>query len=78
MLHELWVDEEGLDTFCLAGPMGDEARAMLTAPARLVWTVEARSHTDAMTKYYAYRGRGQYVSSYPEWDDVTYREHGWE
>jgi hypothetical protein len=58
--------------------MGDEARAMLDQPATLVWTVDAASHAEAMSAYYSYRGLGEYVSDHPEWEAVSYREHGWE
>jgi len=78
MLHELWVDADGLDTFCLAGPMGDGARALLKQPADLVWTVSARSHFDAMTMYYEFRGRGEYSTDYPDHDRQPYAERGWE
>jgi hypothetical protein len=50
LLHELWLGDEGQDTFCLAGPMGDGARASLPAGATLIWTVWAESHVDAMRK----------------------------
>jgi hypothetical protein len=72
MKHELWVDPEGLDTFCLAGPKGDAARGLLPAGATLEWTVEAPSHFDAMTRYYAYRGHGRYTTDYPEIDMQPY------
>jgi hypothetical protein len=72
VLHELWVDDEGLDSLCLAGPEGDGARALLQQPARLVWTVEATSHFEAMTAYYRYRGRGTYTTDFPEEDHRLY------
>lgn len=78
MRHELWIDAEGLDMFVLAGPQGADARRALTQPARLVWTVEAASHFEAMTAYYRFRGRGEYTTAHPEWDCTSYREHGWE
>lgn len=79
MLHELWEDPAGdaVWTFCLAGPRGDEARAQLSASARLVWTVEAPSHFKAMTRYYEHQGWGQYTTD-QEWDVQTYADHGWE
>jgi hypothetical protein len=77
VLHELWVDRNGLDTFCLAGPMGDGARALLERPAELVWSVEAGSHFEAMTLYYEFRNRGEYTSD-QAWDFVSYKDHGWE
>jgi hypothetical protein len=78
MLHELWVDGEGLDLFVLAGSRGDYARQGMTQPVRLIWTVEAASHFEAMVAYYRFRGRSEYTTAYPEWDCKTYREHGWE
>jgi hypothetical protein len=50
--HELWVDKNGLDTFCLAGKEGEQARSLLSKNAKKVWQVEAESHFEAMTKYY--------------------------
>ncbi len=79
VLHELWDDprDEGRFTFCLAGPRGNEARAMLSPDAELVWTAEARSHVEAMTLYYEHQGWGAY-STDKEWDLIPYSEHGWE
>ena len=34
--------------------------------ARLVWEVEAPSHFEAMTRYYAYMQWGEYKSDLPE------------
>lgn len=78
MKHELWMDEEGLGTFCLAGQQGSDARALLEPSSKLVWTCEADSHFDAMTKYYEYMGWGEYTTDYPDHDKKTYRELGWE
>jgi hypothetical protein len=66
LVHELWVDPEGLDSFVLAGPEGDAARAWLPDGSRLVWTVEAGNHFEAMTKYDAYRKRGAYTSLFEQ------------
>ena len=71
MKHELWEDEEGLDTFCLAGNHGDEARRQLSPNSKLIWTVEAESHFEAMTAYYNFRGRGEYTTD-QEWDMQPY------
>ncbi len=38
-----------------------------------MWTVEAGSHVDAMTKYYAYMGWGEYATEH-EWDYQPYPE----
>lgn len=78
MLHELWTNSEGTDLFCLAGPRGDGARKLLEPGDQLIWTCEADSHVEAMTKYYEFRGWGQYTSAFPEQDNKTYREMGWE
>ncbi len=78
MKHELWMDEEGLGTFCLAGQQGSDARALLEPSSKLVWTCEADSHFDAMTKYYEYMGWGEYTTDHPDHDKKTYRELGWE
>ena len=61
--HELWVDTEGFDRFFPAGPMGDAARNLLPAGSKLVWTVEAGSHFEAMTKYYRHKGWGTYTTN---------------
>lgn len=78
VLHELWDEGDGGWTFCLAGPRGDAARALLESGSRLVWTLEAASHFDAMTEYYRHQGWGVYTTENPEWDRTTYAEHGWE
>jgi hypothetical protein len=75
LVHELWIESEEEQTFCLAGPMGDDARKARLPGARLVWTVDASSHFDAMTKYYEHMNWATYTSgqasdfeSYPdEW-----------
>jgi hypothetical protein len=72
MKHELWVDSEGLDTFCLAGPSGEGARSLLPEGARLEWTVEAESHFEAMAQYYEFRGWGTYTTDFPELDKKKY------
>jgi hypothetical protein len=72
MIHELWVDPEGLDTFCLSGKNGEAARALLPVGSRLEWSVEAGNHFEAMSAYYAYRGYGVYTSAYPEIDKQPY------
>ena len=71
--HELWVDEEGLDMFCLSGKHGDDARKLLGPDAKLIWTVEAGSNFEAMTAYYKFRDRGEYTTD-QEWDLQPYPE----
>lgn len=78
MKHELWVENEMEQTFCLAGEHGNEARAILSTDAKLVWSVEASSHYEAMCLYYSYMGWGQYTTDFPDIDRKTYKEIGWE
>ncbi|MDT9000628.1 hypothetical protein RQP53_15240 [Paucibacter sp. APW11] len=73
MLHELWVSQTS-QTFCLAGPNGDVARALLESDARWVWTVSADCAFEAMSKYYEYMGWGLYRSACPEVDMQPYSE----
>lgn len=78
MKHELWSNEEELDTFCLAGEHGDDARKLLEPNSKLIWACEASSYFEAMTMYYEFRGWGEYTTDYPEHDKKTYKELGWE
>ena len=71
--HELWIDTEGLETFCIAGPSGEGVRKLLPAGSNLVWTVEAGSHFEAMSKYYNYIGWGKYETD-QVWDFEPYPE----
>ena len=73
LVHELWDDGEGRLTFCLAGPMGDRARALLGPGASLLWEVEADTHFEAMTLYYQHVGRGTFASD-QAWDREPYPE----
>ena len=72
MKHELWKEENGC-TFCLAGSMGDGARAMMDSNTKLIWTVEADSHFEAMTKYYKFMNWGEYKTEF-EQDKEPYSE----
>jgi hypothetical protein len=74
LLHELWeYPEDGmlLYTFCHAGPGGDGARKKLPTDAKLVWTVWAGSHFEAMTRYYERQGWGTYTTN-QSWDLEPY------
>ncbi len=74
MKHELWEERNGEElTFCLAGRRGDDARKMLSPDAKLIWTVEADSHFEAMTKYYEFMERGEYRTKFEE-DKMPYPE----
>ena len=78
MKHELWSNEEGIDTFCLAGKHGDEARKLMEFGSILIWTCDAESHFEAMSKYHKFRDWGEYTTDFPEHDKKTYQELGWE
>jgi len=75
LIHEVWEDpdEDGqtLSSLCLAGPDGDGFRAFLSPNARKVTTFQASCHFEAMTKYYAMYGRGEYTTNQP-WDYEPY------
>lgn len=67
LIHELWTDEsQGEFTFCLAGPAGNQARAMLEGKAQKIWECEAECHFEAMTKYYHFQGWGAYTTELPQ------------
>jgi hypothetical protein len=71
--HEVWIDPEGLTGVCLAGKMGDAARSLYKPGSRPLTTIEASSHFDVMTKYYAMMGWGEYSTEH-EWDYQPYPE----
>jgi hypothetical protein len=74
LLHELWeyTEDGGTEyTFCHAGPGGDAARNRVPAAAKLVWTVWAKSHFEAMTRYYERQGWAAYTTNQP-WDFEPY------
>lgn len=50
---------------------------LLSRSARLVWTVEASSHFEAMTLYYEGQGWGEYTTD-QKGDLINYAELGWE
>ena len=74
MKHELWKEKNGF-TFCFAGLLGEQVREMMEEGAILIWTVEAESHFEAMTKYYEFMDWGEYKTDFeqdkepysPEW-----------
>ncbi len=68
--HEIWVNTDGLEMCCLAGPDGDDARA-LSPKSRLVHVFAAESHYAAMVEYNRYLGRVPYTTEHAE-DFETY------
>jgi hypothetical protein len=77
LLLEVWEDigerGESLPALHYGGPLGSEGRARLSPKARLVATIWARSHFEAMTKYYELMGWGQYTTD-TSWDYQPYPE----
>lgn len=75
--HELWEDtgENGYAdlTFCLSGSHGRPGEGLLSPDAKLIWTVEAESQFEAMTKYYAFMNWGEYKCQH-EADKIPYPE----
>ena len=65
MKHELWKEKNGY-TFCFAGSLGDQARETIEGDAELIWTVEADSHFEAMTKYYEFMDWGEYKAAFEQ------------
>jgi len=77
MKHEIWKDDEGLTTLCLAGKHGEDTRSKILEPdAKLVSTFDAKSHFEAMTKYYEYMDWGEYETDNAEYKK-TYAEWDW-
>ena len=72
------MDKEGLGTLVLAGKHGKAARGLIGPDATIVWTFDAASHFEAMSKYYEYMNWGDYSTDFPEHDKKTYAELGWE
>lgn len=69
-LHEIRIDEEGLESCIALGPAGEAARRLL-GESTCVWVFWARCHLDAMNVYYGFLGRGAYESDEP-WDRQEY------
>lgn len=74
LVHEVWEEvRDGmvLHRCCLAGPGGDGCRRTLAPNARLLTTLEASSHFEAMTEYNRFLGREAYTTNEP-WDYQPY------
>jgi hypothetical protein len=71
---ELWrYDGDAIEHALIrSGARGDKARAMEEKGSRVVWYVEALSHLDLMTKYYAHMNWGDYHSDWPDLDAVPF------
>ena len=69
LLLEVWEyfseDGESLPALLYAGPLGDESRGLLGQNARLLTTLRAGSHFEAMSAYYRLMGWGEYTTNDP-------------
>jgi hypothetical protein len=71
LVHEVWRDSDSV-MMCLAGPMGNQARSMLTEHATLAHTFVADNSLAAGQRYYDLVGFGEYRSAFPELDAQPY------
>jgi len=75
LLHEVWEEvgpnSKSLHSLALAGPRGDQQRQLIGPNSRLVTTLEASSHFEAMTLYYQIMGWGEYTTD-QSWDHQSY------
>jgi hypothetical protein len=71
LLLEVWENlgesGESLAVLLYAGQLGDESRRLLGPKARLLTTIWAGSHFEAMTAFYKLMGWGEYTTDQP-WD----------
>jgi hypothetical protein len=77
LVLEVWedFDDEGesLPALNYAGPRGEGSRGLLGPKARLLTTIRAGSHFEAMTIYYQLLGWGEYTTD-QDWDYSAYPE----
>src|SRR5437899_4162353 len=77
LILEVWEDigenGERLPSLIYAGPLGEESRLLLGPNARMITTIEARCHFEAMTIYYRFMGWGEYTTD-QSWDYQPYPE----
>jgi hypothetical protein len=69
LLLEVWEHRtdggQSLTSLEFAGPRGHASRAHLPPSARLLTTIRASSHYEAMTRYYSLMGWGTYTTAQP-------------
>ncbi len=73
-LHQIWIDSNELPGLCLAGKEGDQFRATLDKPAKLVHEFNAASNYEAMVYYYKFMNFGKYESCFLEFDSKPYED----
>jgi hypothetical protein len=75
LVHEIWREDNGTCigfTGCLAGPMGDQARSMLSVGAKLIHVYEASSIFEANVIRYRLLDLGTYHSEWEALDSQPY------
>jgi len=70
---EIWQEPNGYTSLIYSGEMGDDARQLLANGSKLIKTIFAKSHFEAMTIYYEFMGWGKYTTIY-ERDKQPYSE----
>jgi hypothetical protein len=67
---EIWVDtgegNYGFEMLCNADSIGDAARLTLGPDARFIQIITAKSHFEAMTKYYEVLDWGVYTTEFEQ------------
>jgi hypothetical protein len=71
--HEVWVDKHGLTALCFADERGNGARKLLDEGSKMIHTIYAESHFEAMTLYYKFMDWGEYETSF-EIDKTPYEQ----
>lgn len=62
--HEVWSDQKGLFTLCMADERGDNCRELLEPGSTLIHVFYANSHFEAMTIYYEFMDWGVYTTEF--------------
>lgn len=62
--HEVWQNEEGLTTLCMADERGDACRKILDPSSKLIYEFYAGSHFEAMAFYYKFMDWGEYTTEF--------------
>ena len=73
LVHEIWIDSEGLESCILAGDLGKSARKMEHSDSKIVHRFKAKSHFEAMCIYHKYLSREPYKTEF-ESDHEEYSE----
>ncbi|HYV90223.1 MAG TPA: hypothetical protein VE978_00500 [Chitinophagales bacterium] len=64
MKLDIWQDPEGMTMLCFSGEVGEESRTLLEPNSKIIYSFNADSHFDAMTKYYEFMDWGVYETDF--------------